>query len=485
MKDLAILDGNRMLPAGSEAAKSIQLAEVVTAVRRWWWQCAFLGIALGSAAAAAVWFTFEPIYEATALLEIRHQPWHLAFPSSAETQVSLQTQLEILRNVMPTTVLANRSDVASCPEALEASTPLKWLHRELSVNYLNNSEVCRINFRSRHAADAALVANAVMKEYLRYHEDKRKKQTDTMMTLLQNEKTKRMAEVDHKKERVQVLTEQRTASDGTPIGGDKELIIRQSPLASMEGHYAAADVEASILSAHLSSLEEGLEKQDFEVSPELVDQVLDSNDVVRDLRQQLATAKNQLRGNVQRMPPGGTNSITNGLARKIQDLEQQMQEAVQELRPKVTEALRSAEIKKRTQQIAELRTNIDNQELLKEHWDKRIKEEKKKLESLGGTSLHLEFAKRELLQSEDVLQRISDRMVAIGTEKPVPSQVAELQPAPVPVEPLEALPYKRMGMAFLGVFCLPFGLAFLWERKIRRISDADHVVSEVSHSRAG
>ncbi|MGH7134503.1 MAG: hypothetical protein ACREHD_02120, partial [Pirellulales bacterium] len=68
-------------PAGPSAshAGAFTVGDAWLVLRRWGWKCIAGGFVLASIAAAGVWFTFVPTYEAAAFLEIRSRPIVIAF----------------------------------------------------------------------------------------------------------------------------------------------------------------------------------------------------------------------------------------------------------------------------------------------------------------------------------------------------------------------------------------------------------------------
>ena len=77
-------------------------------------------------------------------------------------------------------------------------------------------------------------------------------------------------------------------------------------------------------------------------------------------------------------------------------------------------------------------------------------------EQSSGERLNLMFKKKELAQAEKVLARISDRMIAMQTERSAPPRVIWDEPAKVPEEPIEVAPFtSRNGLRGRGGVLLP------------------------------
>lgn len=75
--------------------------------------------------------------------------------------------------------------------------------------------------------------------------------------------------------------------------------------------------------------------------------------------------------------------------------------------------------------------------------------------------VNLPFMKDELTQAQKVLERITERLVALQTECRAPSRVRWLNPAEAPEAPVEAVPYRDMAIAGVGAFCLPYATGMI------------------------
>jgi len=110
------------------------------------------------------------------------------------------------------------------------------------------------------------------------------------------------------------------------------------------------------------------------------------------------------------------------------------------------------------------------EEGLQKEYDARLKEFVKRLQLNSKTSVELTFLKNELSSQEGVLARITERLIALQTERDAPARVIWHQPAKPPEAPVELLPYRSMALAGLGGLCLPYaaGLFALVLWKLRK-----------------
>ena len=99
----------------------------------------------------------------------------------------------------------------------------------------------------------------------------------------------------------------------------------------------------------------------------------------------------------------------------------------------------------------------------------------------SGDTIELEFKQAELARAETVLNLIETRTMQLRTERRAPERVELLARATPPSAPLEQVPYKRIAVASLAGFCLPFlcsGLVFaviVMRRQRQQILPGIHV----------
>ena len=122
----------------------------------------------------------------------------------------------------------------------------------------------------------------------------------------------------------------------------------------------------------------------------------------------------------------------------------------------------------------ELRSYEIAEDNLRLEYENRSQKFLKELEQLGADNVNLTFMKDELAETQKVLERITERQIALETERGAP-RVIWHEPARIPEAPVEAWPYKQLALAGLLALCLPFALAVGWERVVRRIGGSEEL----------
>ena len=87
--------------------------------------------------------------------------------------------------------------------------------------------------------------------------------------------------------------------------------------------------------------------------------------------------------------------------------------------------------------------------------------------------------KDELVEKQKVLERITERQIALQTERAAPRRVIWHEPARVPEAPVEVVPYRSMALAGLLALCLPLALAVGWEGMARRIGGSEDLEQQL------
>lgn len=453
--------------------------ELLATLRRWWWQCSLAGGVLAAVAGAVVWYTFVPVYEASAWLEIKDQPQYIAFEHGNNSRLFSETQLQTIRSPVCLSKVAAQPSIANLPDVKCEDVPLEWLRRGLKVSCLGHSELCEIRFEAHDARTAADVANAVMDAYLSLHTTARGTETERIIELLTAEKSRRAEEVKHFQERVRMLAKHVSEDDPSLVRHDQAAVLIQNPLLALQEKRTSAEVERAVLAARLKALEESVDSDKLAASEAALALALDQHPEVQSLKMRRSAMRAKLAEH-RRLAKDKQDSLANRMEAQLQEIEEALRNSIDELRPKLTEEMQSRLKAEHLEKIDELRSNIENLDIAADLWEDRINEKRGKLEKLSDRSVDLDFARSELERAEQVFSKISDRIVALQTEMGAPTRSNPLQRAVAPEVPREIVPYKRFAAACLGAFCLPFGLAVGWDRWVRRIHDARQLANEVN-----
>lgn len=459
------------------ATSALGLADLIAVARRRWWQCTVGGFLLGAVAAGSVWLLFKPVYEASAWLEVKDRRPHVVFEDTSNSARFSETQLQTIKSPVVLMKVSSQPEIAALREN-DAKTTLEWLGKGLKASFLGRSELCQVSFRSYGAESSMKVANAIVDAYLSLHEDAYGQQVERIIELLVDEQKRRRSEVEALRENVRVLNKKATGHDGAPSSRTNELVVRESPLVGFEARRTDAEVERAVLQAKLQAYREAADAANLTIATSEIDEALDATVEVQSLQERLAVTRARLKDYEKRSRRGDNDPDRRRYRQEIEQIEQSLVEIREQLRPRTISSLQTSHAARHSQKIVDLQAEIKKQELLEQTWQARIDDHRSKLQAVGDDTLELEFARQELARAEEVFDKIGDRLIVLKTEKRAPPQAMALQRATSPEMPLEAVPYKKLGAAFFGGFFLPFGLALVWERSVRRISDVRELIAK-------
>ena len=453
--------------------------DLLATFRRWWWQCTLAGGALAGAAAAIVWLTFRPVYEASAWLEIKDQPQYIAFEQGNSSRMFAETQLQTIRSPVCLSKVVAQPSIVNLPEVKREDAPLDWLRKNLKATCLGRSELCEIRFEAHDAQTAADIANAVMDAYLSLHTTALGAEAERIIELLTAEKARRQEEVRLYQERVRLLAKHVSEDDPSAVRHDQTAVLLQNPLLDMQEKHTVAEVERAVLEARVKALEESVASDQFSASEAELMLALESQDEIRGLKQRQTVLRTRLAEH-RKVSQKKQDPRAKQMEDELQSIEQALKTTADELRPKLAEQMQSRLRAEHLQEIDDLRANIENQKIVAKLWDERIETQRQKLEKVSERSVDLDFARAELEHAKLVFSKISDRIIALQTEMGAPPRANPLQRAAPPERPREVVPYKRFALACTSVFFLPFALVVGWDRCVRRIHDARQLSQEVN-----
>ena len=463
----------------AETGKSlITAAEVMAVLRRWWWQCTLAGFVCAAAAIAAVWSTFTPVYEALALLLIKTDPDYIAFKTQTNGFSFAWNQLETLRSPIVLSRVASKPGVANQLEAEEFGDVDRWLAKMLDVRFIGRSDLCEVKFRSKNPEVAAAVANAVVEEYLALHVDRESEQADRIIALLLAQQRERQSEVETLRGNVRTLLKKTTGREPLIIQGDNSTVVTQNPLAELEERRVAAEVEYDVSAAQLQAYQDAAADKKVEITSEELQQAIFERPEVQRLNDHAAYLEHILFQTRRTAARGDKDPAVTSKTKELATAREAVEKAVERFRPIVAKELERELSAKQVEKIQDLRVKVEVQKRLLAQWEEKVEKERKEMELHGDDRLTLKFAEDDLQRSEEVHARIAERIVALKTEKVAPARATMQHEAKTPKEPVEKIPYRKLAIAGLGAFLAPFGLAFLWERLSRRVSDGDRLAAE-------
>jgi polysaccharide biosynthesis transport protein len=522
--------GSRPVAAPNQAMNS-QIA--LNALRRWWMISLPVGLLLAAAAVGAVYWHFEPQYEAAALLEIAETSPFVAFEPKEPgvSKAFFRTQIEIIRSrwIMGRTVASE--NVKELPEIRKQLDPIDWLRKRVSVVSPNDSNVFEIKYSSPDPENAALVANEVTRQYQEAQTEEEAQRSREILKALNKQLTSRLDDVKALRRQVEAAMEKMPGDDQPDPGTQSDLRPgTKNPLTELQSRLIDVQVERAILSARIKAVEEELRaaeqaassqrdaaakaasvapakkgkrelsQEEVEVRDEMVERALDNAPEVRQAESQLLAGQMELERTEKRLKQGKKDVMYIRRQEELAIAEHGLAELKKKLMPGVEKEveflLRTkqgesggaldggfAPLARRRDELARLRVELKSKEFAEENLRKdystRLANHLKQREQISGESMNLRFKKDELHEAQEVMAKINDRLVALQTEQSAPRRVIWHEEAKAPQVPMEMLPYRNMFIVGLAAFCVPFALAVVWEIRARRIGSPEDLEQHV------
>ena len=466
-----------------EPATQMGVQFVLNALRQWWLIATPVGLLLAAAGGAIIYFTFEPVYEASAWIQIRHTPPSLLFRPDGEgsrgSERFVETQRELLRSPMVLGPVLSRPDIAKIPELAAEERPLGWLTGQLQLQAVGRSELFKVLFRSQRPEDAIRLVNAVTDSFFRTRDQDEAGRMRRVIELLDQERNRRESEVKRLREDVRRLTIEATGKDPFVAGSDLEP-MRLYPLGGLHTRLVTTQVEREVLEAQKKAFEGSAADEATEVSETMISRAVDQDPQIQGLELRIQENRRKLQEAQTMVTRPGDNPICRELSRKIAQDESTLTRMRDQFGADAQADLQAAMAAQREDQLAQLREQLTRLELTEKALRARYDEERQQVKRGTGQSVELDFKRAELTEQQEVFNLIASRITQLRTEQRAPERVTLLKKADQSdvVAPVESVPYKKLVLAICLGFFAPFGLAIGWERIVRRISDAQSLEQE-------
>ncbi|MGA2030685.1 MAG: polysaccharide biosynthesis tyrosine autokinase [Thermoguttaceae bacterium] len=496
---------------GGEAGQGMNAQFVLRALRRWWKVALPVGLLLATLAAVAVYWLFEPQYEAAALLEIHEHPQYIAFePKEAGvSKAYFRTQIELIRSRWIMGRAVANEKINQLPEIQKQRNPIEWLRKQVSVASANDSDVFEIRYSSPDPEHAALVVNEVTQQYLAAQEEEEAQRTRNIVAALTEEMKAREKAVRTLRTQVQTATQQVSGRE-PELARPEANSPAKHPLGELQDRLIAVQVEHAMLAARVKAGDEELgslkradgdrnaaqakaaaaplSREELDLRDAMVGRAVADNSEIKQLDSLLLAKRAKLQQTETLATRGKEDPVYVRLQKEItsdqQTLEGLKQKMAVPIQTEVEFSLRAkrtdnevAMFAKRREEVARMRCDLRGYEIaedsLRSDYSSRLKKVLAEIEQVSGENVNLTFMKDELAQAQKVLERITERQIALQTERAAPPQVIWHEPARVPQAPVEDIPYRNMALAVLLCLCLPFALAVGWEHLVPRISGSE------------
>lgn len=466
------------LPAES-SAPPFSLQTLMVALRCWWKLSAPVGVLLAAVAGTVVYFTTKPTYTASAWLIIKANPESLltAIPGAhGEADRFIANQIELIKSPPIVDPVASKPEVAVTPEIANELDASQAIIRKAKIRSLAKSDYFVIEFTSTVPKQAALVANELARSYYAHQQRDATRRTSRMIELLKEQLEEQKTKVGVLRSSWQNAARSASGIDPFAVNPNEMNLQLRNPNAELQSQLLKVQLEQLTLDVQIKYMEQEADsKTPPEPTPWEISQTIQNHpDVVRQ-QAEIDLLERKLVEYRDKVANPDKNPALAQAEKDLNKAQQKLATLQDELRPKVKEELANVMLAKLTSDLADRRqqhaANQQMQDLIQEKIKAQIGSQKEFREkSFEEEVLHTEYE-----SSYKLYEAVKAKIDMMRVEQQAPERVEIYQDAKVPSRPDVALPYKKMGVASVMAFLLPFGLAIGVELLFRRVTNRDQL----------
>ena len=493
-------------------------------VRRNWYWAAPIGLVLAGLAAFLVIQSFVPEYRASHILGVNKVSSIKGLGLLSAPRNLARTESLIVKNdVVTRSVLADPECVSyqrlSNPETAERN-----LVKDIRVTAAGAEDRMLISFVGSDPEKVTLICNRLAESYLRYREIADGKSVEFFKRWLEPEIEQKKKEVARKRREVESL------SQGSPVGGLRENAFEnamndsqlnhinnlKSQIIALEQEFEIGQATLAAATDRAKTERENLEKKFGPDEDSGVAEVTEQEILTRMGKDpELNRARSDQRARrsfMERTQDGDRLDIFRAAREKSRAADRAVESETKLARQRAIAALEAIALRQHQarQAIGESRRSklkkeaknrieatLSSAEIAQEHLEVRLsilerkyEQERKMLQKFTGDDLQLQFAHDDYQREREVLDGLMAHGGLVRANRQ--SAVISIAPATRPKTPIEDLPYKKLILACLAAFIVPFGLGLLLEFRSQRFTNAAmcdrngmSVIGEVARLPAG
>ena len=438
--------------------------------RHWKWSlpmALFLGLLTGG-----ILYLVQPVqYEATAQIQIR------AFrPQFLETAVRQQgryeefvnTQLALMRSPHVLDRALENAEVARLPIILKQTDKRDWLAKNLNVNPVRRSEIVMINISTDSEDASVKIVNAVVTAYFNFNEEVARRTNSELIGNLRIEERRQRQTADTLQANIRRATREAAiqgaaaGADGLAIGlGVGESLVRDVNLAA---------ARLTTLRSH----RRGIMERMAEPNRVPISVLVQMNPELRALNEQRESLVQQKERRMQAFRNSENDPLVTQINRQIEQVDERLRNLASGTDGEGSQSMQNVFRLHEEMNLFQIDQEIRMQEIMLEELSGKYTEQLMKSVDRAENVLDASFEKAHLARTNNILDMIEDRILAITTEQRAPGQITPLSDA-VPSTPsrLRQLLLISGGAAIFAFFPLLLSIA------VERIKPRLYHVSQV------
>lgn len=459
------------IPAEKKDARAM-LALFGNTLRCWWMVALIIGLTAASGAAAVVFYTFQPQYQASMWLQIYAHAPYIVFPSRDDSNQFIENQTQLIRSRLVLGALPKDPKIAEMRELETNGSIVDELAARLSVRPLGKSEYFAVDYRGTSVESSRYVVEQVVKAYIELVNSADSTHREEVIELLTEEKLLREKKVEELRYTLAKLVEESLIHEGPASAYSEE---QMSNLAELRKRVVTIDVESAILKIEVEAMERFAGPplvSNSTTSTIKVDdhpQVVELERLVRESEEKLRVLDGEGMGENHPLKKRERDGL---LFRK-----KHLAETREKTRNNLNESVLNAMASEREAVLSAMKSKLESYRITRQVLESHLADETKSVKKNSGDSLQVEFLRAELYQATAVQSLIARRMQEMKTEQRAPARVRPFEAEGVTIIPVEEMPYKRMAVVSIAALAAPFLLFFGFELVVHRVFNARQLES--------
>lgn len=456
-------------PLSGAEGGSEGLGAYLHAFRRRWFPAVFLGVFSAAVAAAAVWFLYIPRYTATALIRIASSSQSVLFPTADRTgptfDIYKATQLEYLRSRFVLVAALRRPEVAKLPSIQEQLDPVQWVAENLSVRFPGNSEFMNVSFSSPHAAETAVLVNAIVDAYMQEVVDTEQRERRVRLSELDQLYAEKETELRKLENDLKALSQQLETGDSQALSLKQQITLQQfstyrSELINVQLRIMRAQGELSLKKALRDKAAQ------LQVTERELDAAARTDPVILQLLMREAELKNLVAQTRDVVRPEMAGRYGNRYAQDLADVQNRIKARREELRQEL-EQKRVANIDEEIENLNfELAILAQQQQQLQDE----VENVRRTAETFGKGSIEIEFLRAEVDLARKTLQTIAEERNRMSIELRAKPRITVVQRAEAPRVADQDRRVQLATLAGLAGLVVPGAILLWWDTRRKPVN---------------
>jgi polysaccharide biosynthesis transport protein len=439
------------------------------------------GFLLATLAALSVWFTFEPVFEATYIMEVNRD---YVITQGLNTQVRdiAKSERNLITNAMVLDEVLADSRLQSAPSLKNPQTRARDIRTRLSVGNAGSENLLTISYRDKDPQMAAEICNAIAVSYLKVRRRFDEERFANVERWLNRPIEVWMRNVENLQTNLTELT--KAANGYDPFKPSSKLENDASKAMDLRREIAQLDVAEVELEAKLFALQnndkDGANSSDS-IGPDLaaIEDFVSADRDVLVSRTKIAALVNSITAmeikDQQQMLASRYKSLKASLKQAETEL-LKLEESARQRAIKVVSSNQAIQVTNaRAKEIEAVNRELTTLRIRKSAFTEEYDEEKSRLEQMSGETAEIYFAQEDYRQAAEILSKLKERLETLRAERGRGSSINTMADAKIPAWPMEEVPFKKIIMASGAVFFLPFVLAIMLEFFVKRLTTAENL----------